>query len=58
MPLMMAFISDADWTGLQTALYVVAAVVCGWIPVLLAFERAEKTVLPPSGISPAEPGWW
>ncbi|MCP5111609.1 MAG: protein kinase, partial [bacterium] len=38
MPLMMAFISDADWTGLQTAMYVVAAIVCGWIPALLALR--------------------
>jgi len=35
MPLMMALITDADWTGLQTVLFVVAAIVCGWIPVLL-----------------------
>jgi uncharacterized RDD family membrane protein YckC len=42
MPLMMALISDADWTGLQTALYVVAAIVCGWIPVLLALRARRE----------------
>jgi len=35
-PLMLALIHDADWTGLQTALFVIAAIVCGWIPALLA----------------------
>ena len=42
MPLMMALISDADWTGLQTALYVVAAIVCGWIPVLLILRARRE----------------
>jgi uncharacterized RDD family membrane protein YckC len=42
MPLMMALISDADWTGLQTALYVVAGVVCGWIPALLALSARRE----------------
>jgi len=36
MPLTMTFISEAEWTGLQTAMFVVAAIVCGWIPALLA----------------------
>ncbi len=36
MPLMLALISDANWTGFQTALYVVAACVCPWIAALLA----------------------
>jgi uncharacterized RDD family membrane protein YckC len=36
MPLMMASISGAEWTGLQTALFVGSAVLCGWIPVLLS----------------------
>ena len=36
-----ALISDAQWTGLQTAAYVLAAVVCGWIPALLAPLLAE-----------------
>jgi len=35
MPLMMALISDADWTGFQTAMFVISAIVCGWIPALL-----------------------
>jgi uncharacterized RDD family membrane protein YckC len=42
MPLTMALISDADWTGLQTALYVVAGVVCGWIPALLAMRARRE----------------
>ncbi|MBC8470418.1 MAG: protein kinase [Planctomycetes bacterium] len=42
MPLMMALISDANWTGLQTALYVVAAIVCGWIPVLLILRARRE----------------
>jgi len=42
MPLMMALISDADWTGLQTAIYVVAAIVCAWIPVVVAFGARRE----------------
>jgi uncharacterized RDD family membrane protein YckC len=42
MPLTMAFISDAEWSGLQTALYVVAAIVCGWIPGLLALRARRE----------------
>ncbi len=42
MPLMMALLSDADWTGLQTTLYVVAAIVCSWIPVLLALRARRE----------------
>ena len=42
MPLMMALISDADWTGLQTAMYVVAAIVCGWIPVWLTLRARRE----------------
>jgi uncharacterized RDD family membrane protein YckC len=42
MPLMLALISDADWTGLQTALYVIAAVICGWIPGLLALRARRE----------------
>jgi uncharacterized RDD family membrane protein YckC len=38
MPLMMAFISDADWTGFETAIFVIAAAVCGWVPVLLVLR--------------------
>ena len=42
MPLMMAVISDADWTGFQTAMYVVTAMVCGWIPVLLILRARRE----------------
>ncbi|MHC4803493.1 MAG: protein kinase domain-containing protein [Planctomycetota bacterium] len=42
MPLMMTFISDADWTGLETALFVLGFVVCGWIPGLLALRAREE----------------
>jgi len=42
MPLMMALISDADWTGFQTAMYVIAAIVCGWIPVLLILRARRE----------------
>jgi hypothetical protein len=42
MPLMMALISDASWTGFQTAMYVLAAIVCGWIPILLALRARRE----------------
>jgi len=42
MPLMMALITDADWTGLQTVLFVVAAIACGWIPVLLVLRARRE----------------
>ncbi len=42
MPLTMAFISDPNWSGLQTALFVVTAVVCGWIPVLLTLRARRE----------------
>ena len=42
MPLMMASISDADLTGLQIALFVVVANICGWIPVLLALRARRE----------------
>jgi uncharacterized RDD family membrane protein YckC len=42
MPLTMAFISSALWTGLQTAMFVVAAIVCGWIPALLALRARRE----------------
>jgi len=42
MPLMMALISDADWTRLQTVLFVVAANICGWIPVLLTLRARRE----------------
>jgi hypothetical protein len=42
MSLMMALISDADWTGLQTAMYVVASIVCPWIAVLLTLTARRE----------------
>lgn len=42
MPLMLALIHDANWTGLQTALYVLAAILCGWIPYLLAIRARRE----------------
>lgn len=36
LPLMLALISEAEWTTMQTVLFVLAAVGCGWIPVVLA----------------------
>jgi len=67
MPLTMTFISEAEWTGGQTALFVLAAVVCGWIPALLALRtRREngfaavwdlasgtRVVVKPKGTAPA-----
>lgn len=41
-PLTMTFITDADWTGLQTVLFVVVANVCGWIPVLLVLRARRE----------------
>jgi uncharacterized RDD family membrane protein YckC len=41
MPLMMVLISDSDWTGFQTAMFVVAAIVCASLPGLLA-SRARR----------------
>lgn len=42
MPLMFAWISDADWTGLQVVGYVVAACVCPWIAVLLSLTARRE----------------
>jgi hypothetical protein len=42
MPVTMAFISEPHWTGLQTALFVVVAIVCGWIPVLLVLRARRE----------------
>ncbi|MGB2985396.1 MAG: RDD family protein, partial [Phycisphaerae bacterium] len=42
MPLMMASISDVDLTGAQIVLFVVAANVCGWIPVLLTLRARRE----------------
>ncbi len=42
MPLMMALISDTDWTGIQAAMYVFAAAACPWIAVLLALTARRE----------------
>jgi uncharacterized RDD family membrane protein YckC len=42
MPLMLALISEPEWTGFQTAMYVIAAIVCGWIPALLALRARRE----------------
>jgi uncharacterized RDD family membrane protein YckC len=42
MPLMLATISTYEWTGLQTAWYVIAANICGWIPALLAMRARRE----------------
>ena len=42
MPLMMASITDADWTGLQVVWFVLAANICGWIPVLLILRARRE----------------
>ena len=42
MTLMMAMISDAEWTGFQTAMYVIAANVCAWIPVLMTLRARRE----------------
>jgi hypothetical protein len=41
-PLMMATISDADLTGRQIVWFVVAANICGWIPVLLTLRARHE----------------
>ncbi len=42
MPLMLALIHTADWTPWQTSAYVLAAIICGWIPVTLALLANPK----------------
>jgi len=42
MPLMLATISDADWTGLQIVWFIVAANLCAWIPVVLALRARRE----------------
>ena len=42
MPLMLATISDADWTTLQTAWFVIAAIICAYIPVLLTLRARRE----------------
>ncbi len=42
MPLMMAMISDYQWTSFQTIVFVLAAVFCGWIPGALAIVARRE----------------
>ncbi len=42
MPLMLALISDYDWTRTQTVLFVSAAIICAWIPVLLTLRARRE----------------
>jgi uncharacterized RDD family membrane protein YckC len=42
MPLMLATISNADWTGLQIVWFVVAAIICAYIPVLLVLRARRE----------------
>ena len=65
MPLTMTFISEAEWTGLQTAMFVVTAIACGCIPGLLAlvarrengfatvwdFTSGTRVVIKPKGVA-------
>jgi hypothetical protein len=41
-PLMLALIHDAEWTAMQTTIFVLAAFVCGWIPVLLTLKARRE----------------
>jgi len=42
MPLMMMFISDANWTGMQVLLFTGAAIICPWIAVLLTLSARRE----------------
>jgi uncharacterized RDD family membrane protein YckC len=42
-PLNMVLISYADWTWLQTVIYVVTANICAWIPVLFTLRVRRET---------------
>ncbi|MHC4074566.1 MAG: protein kinase domain-containing protein, partial [Planctomycetota bacterium] len=42
-PLNMLLISDADWTWVQTVIYVVTANACAWIPVLLTLRVRRES---------------
>jgi hypothetical protein len=42
MPLMMTFISDAEWTGFQNTLYVVGTIICACIPGLLGLTARRE----------------
>ena len=41
-PLMLATIPDANWTGLQTAWFVGAAVLCPWLAVLMTLTASRE----------------
>ena len=42
-PWMLALISGPEWTSFQTVMYVLAANICGWIPVIIAMcARSEN----------------
>ena len=41
-PLTMALIPGADWTWLQTVIFVIVALFCGWIPALLVFRARRE----------------
>jgi uncharacterized RDD family membrane protein YckC len=41
-PLMLATLPDADWTGPQIVWFVVAANICAWIPVLLTVRARRE----------------
>jgi len=42
MPLMLATISNADWTGLRILWFIAAANLCAWIPVLLTLRASRE----------------
>jgi len=42
MPLMMVLMPKADWSGFDIAIFVIAANVCGWIPVLLTLKARRE----------------
>jgi uncharacterized RDD family membrane protein YckC len=42
MPLMMVSMPNAEWTGLQTVWFIVAANICAWIPVLLILRARRE----------------
>jgi len=41
-PVSMTFIHDAHWTGLQTAMFVLVCIACGWVPALLALTARRE----------------
>ncbi len=42
MPLSMVLFPNTDWTGLQIAMFIVVANVCGWIPALLTLTARRE----------------